>query len=952
MKSLDICAKANYWSQSLETMVLESEKIAKELMAVLTALHVDDEATRFESFLQAIRTSWNNKKIAETKQRLDQIRQELQFRIQVSAREDIIQALDDTSRQVLVKVLQSKEDIVKQQQASETSALKRHEQLIDIFTNSRGVRAGPEDVLNELKERLHYQKLDDRFDDIVEAHQSTFRWVLQESIGSEPQRSNLYDWLRADQGIYWISGKAGSGKSTLMKFLCKDPRLHAALTLWAGDAKLLILRFYFWNAGSDLQKSHQGLFRSLLYQILDQAPSLGSVLFSEHFETPALVARFPSFHELRRGIRRFLNLDAGSFKVAMLIDGLDEFEATDMTTAELAELFVYATRSTHIKALLSSRPLSPFEWAFMKEPQLRLHHLTHDDIKTYVNDKLVVHPRIADLSTDHAEDIQALIDEIVSSASGVFLWVRLVVRSLLEGLRNYDHIPDLQKRLRLLPRDLEALFRHMLRHISDEYKTESSAMFQIVRRSDDRFSDTPSALTLKFAETAESTILTASIKSITIDERRRYEEEVAGRLRSRCVGLLEIRQRSKPGSSNSMACVDYLHKSVADFLAKDDIWDNITTHTSQARFDANTALLRSYIMQLKCAETEKEYHYHMIFILLDKAMIFAKMAEISTGSTSTALLDELDRTIGSHLQALRSNPSMNSDYVLKDGKKAIWRERNVLADDGDRGERPWDDNFLALATSYGLTLYVRVKLHIYGQQVFQWGAVPLLDYACCPRAGYRTLRDPQSSWPELVETLLQHGANPNVKSGYTSRTVWQNALPVSLQDPCKWVTLLLLLVQHGADANVYIEESFFDGKIRRSALRYINARLGAILRAEDPSMTEADRRLHWHNNFVVSAVEAPTHFLPSGAELSRLRLISEELVQLLTEKGAREEEWHQTEAATWRKVFSETPSLERNDQYMTVCRNSSNGKSASTQRMRSPFTRIRDRMQRSLSRTR
>jgi hypothetical protein len=694
-------------------MVLESDNIAKDLMAVLTALRVDDQATRFESFLHGIRTTWNNKKIAETKQRLDQIRQELHFRVQVSAREDIIQALDDTSRRAIEMVLQSKDDIVRQQQASEKLAAKRHEQLIGMFTNSQDVWTCPEDVLKALKERLYYQKLNDRFDDIDKAHQSTFDWALQDSNGSESRWPNLFNWLRADQGIYWISGKAGSGKSTLMKFLCRDPRLHAALTLWAGDAKLLILRFCFWNAGSDLQKSQEGLFRSLLYQILDQAPSLGSDLFREHYKTPALVAQFPSFHELRRGIHRFIDLQAGSFKVAMLIDGLDEFEATDMTMPELAQLFVNATRSTHVKALLSSRPLSPFKWAFTKEPQLCLHHLTHDDIKTYVNDELVVHPRIAYLSTDHAQDVQALIDEIVSSASGVFLWVSLVVRSLLEGLCNYDHIPDLQKRLRLLPKDLEALFRHMLRHIPDEYKPESSRIFQIVRRYNDRFRHTPSALTLKFAEEAESTILTASIKPITIDQRRRYEEEVAGRLPSRCVGLLEIRQRRNPGSSKSVAWVDYLHKSVADFLAKDDIWDNITTHTSQARFDANTALLRSFMMQVKCAEIEKEHHYYMMFSLLERAMIFAEMAEKSTGFASTTLLDELDRTFRSHLQALRSNFPRNSNSILAHGKIEFWSWRSIFDGDGDDADceqEPWDDNFLALATTYGLTLYNGVKL--------------------------------------------------------------------------------------------------------------------------------------------------------------------------------------------------------------------------------------------------
>lgn len=60
--------------------------------------------------------------------------------------------------------------------------------------------------------------------------------------------------------------------------------------------------------------------------------------------------------------------------------------------------------------------------------------------------------------------------EIVSRAQGVFLWVFLVVRSLVQGLTNADRITDLERRLRSLPTDLETYFRHMLDTIEDVYK--------------------------------------------------------------------------------------------------------------------------------------------------------------------------------------------------------------------------------------------------------------------------------------------------------------------------------------------------------------------------------------------------------------------------------------------------------------------------------------------------
>jgi ABC-type lipoprotein export system ATPase subunit len=61
-----------------------------------------------------------------------------------------------------------------------------------------------------------------RYEDISEAHLRTFEWIFQEDPDEECQ--NYTAWLRSGQGIYWIQGKAASGKSTLMRFISEDKR--------------------------------------------------------------------------------------------------------------------------------------------------------------------------------------------------------------------------------------------------------------------------------------------------------------------------------------------------------------------------------------------------------------------------------------------------------------------------------------------------------------------------------------------------------------------------------------------------------------------------------------------------------------------------------------------------------------------------------------------------------
>ncbi|KAJ5377639.1 uncharacterized protein N7496_005048 [Penicillium cataractarum] len=143
---------------------------------------------------------------------------------------------------------------------------------------------------------LRYETIDEREVRIPKAYESTFEWAFRDTTSEGKTGYNLKRWLESDDQVYWITGKAGSGKSTLMKYICQPtvssansnsasyPRHHNAkqrspgckpyLDKWAGGKKLVIASFYFWNFGSRLQRTRAGLFRSLLYGILSLAPEL------------------------------------------------------------------------------------------------------------------------------------------------------------------------------------------------------------------------------------------------------------------------------------------------------------------------------------------------------------------------------------------------------------------------------------------------------------------------------------------------------------------------------------------------------------------------------------------------------------------------------------------------------------------------------------------------------
>jgi hypothetical protein len=132
---------------------------------------------------------------------------------------------------------------------------------------------------NRILDNVYFTSMHDREDSIHDADIGTLGWLLldeqltlndngsdrgtyddeqrKKSFKEEQEkraaaRSSFLAWLRTDNGIYHISGKAGSGKSTLMKYLSNHNRTDAELMKWAGDKKLAFARFFFWKAGDDL----------------------------------------------------------------------------------------------------------------------------------------------------------------------------------------------------------------------------------------------------------------------------------------------------------------------------------------------------------------------------------------------------------------------------------------------------------------------------------------------------------------------------------------------------------------------------------------------------------------------------------------------------------------------------------------------------------------------------
>lgn len=255
------------------------------------------------------------------------------------------------------------------------------------------------------------------------------------------------------------------------------------------------------------------------------------------------------------------------------IDGLDEYEGDD---ADVAEIFGKASISQNVKICVSSRPHQVFEDAFASRPGLKLQDLTFPDIRRYIYDKLERHKRIQQLTIEEPVAAKELITEISTAANGVFLWVTLVVASLLSGLGQHDDILYLQMRLRELPKELDDLYAYMVFKVDTVYQEEAAQLFQLVNNAAKHLNDdwretgALSILLLSFAMERDPALAIAApigfLSKAQVLSRCKRMEVV---LRTRCGGLLEVQYGGLDPYDSEIAPemkVSYLHRTVKDFL--------------------------------------------------------------------------------------------------------------------------------------------------------------------------------------------------------------------------------------------------------------------------------------------------------------------------------------------------------------------------------------------------
>lgn len=639
----------------------------------------------------------------------------------------------------------------------------------------------------KILESLRFPEMSTQNFEIPTACKGTFNWIFDYNTTS------FRAWLESEssEGIYWISGKAGSGKSTLMKFISSHDRTRELLKEWSGEHELVVASYYFGSVGYSKQKTQEGLLQCLLFQIFRRRPDLIPLAAPDRWHADDFYSLYQdpwTRQELSIAIRNVFQHGMGHTCFAFFVDGVEEYAGDSDTIIKDLDGFA---KMHNVKMAVSSRPRHAFSKAFSVPGRyLTLQDLTSDDMRTFIRDRLEENERFKELS-EKDNRATSLVEDILERAQGVFLWLNLVVRDLRRGLTQGDDVAILRKRLELLPTDLEAFFRHILCSVDRVYDEYTAQALQLILEAP---CPLPAVVFWYLAKTIEDNDYTTSLEVTPFarDEAVEILGTVEQCLAAWVTDLVEVSPLSEePVNPAHESVVDLLHRTVRDFLITDETQALIRKKTSP-KFHARATLCQLLVAQIKKVDINGPHWEDIFDDTVYLALHCARQCELDDQDDTdlSPYLFELDE-LGKHYERAKGNMSNWTELFLA----------NKI-----NGYKPFGgSSMLTYVTNLGLKAPLRRALDEGSLSIDELS--DLLDCALRPVFRNAIPYGPEKPDIELVRLLLEAGAkiNHRITAGDgVACTTWEMFLLECLTSRSGTqleglIPLVRLLTYHGAN---------------------------------------------------------------------------------------------------------------------------------------------------------
>ncbi|KAF4631256.1 hypothetical protein G7Y89_g6870 [Cudoniella acicularis] len=277
-------------------------------------------------------------------------------------------------------------------------------------------------------------------DDLLELEEKRTPGSCEWLINREVYKS----WQNArspSQSIFWLAGPAGSGKSFLSSRIINELQQNNQSC-----------SYFFFKHGKSEKSSVVGCLRALAYQMATTDNSILRKLVEVQRNSPW--DKWTEHMIWRKVFLGYLFKDYGSKIQFWIIDAVDECEKYQ------SFLNLLATAPSCLRILFTSRNTPDIEkQVTVMAKNVEHYHLQDED--TIDDFRKFIDSRIGPESTSYGIGNEQLRQRILEKASGSFLWVSLVVKTLEETWSE----EAAEEVLNEVPRDMDKFYARMLESV-------------------------------------------------------------------------------------------------------------------------------------------------------------------------------------------------------------------------------------------------------------------------------------------------------------------------------------------------------------------------------------------------------------------------------------------------------------------------------------------------------
>ncbi|KAI1862459.1 hypothetical protein JX265_009173 [Neoarthrinium moseri] len=464
---------------------------------------------------------------------------------------------------------------------------------------------------------------DSRMNEIEPHFRNTFDWIF------DKPESGFVHWLEVGEGAFWINGSPGSGKSTLMKYIFKDHRTRELLHDFRNPGDEVFAGFFFHHRGSPEQKSFDGLLRSILSQVLEQIPKVSQILgcLIKQDDSGELVFPYWSTLMLEEAFNMILNQQRFRLRILLFMDALDEYHGRPEFIGNFVESLVNRdnTPLTHLKLCFSSRPWTAFTTRFTDYVSLTIQDFTKADIRRYCLGVMD-----AKLSIDISIRMEDLISQVVNRSKGVFLWVKLVASDLASAANSGCSEEDLERLLQSLPDELSDYYAEIVRRTPITSRWTLYAMLEIIARSADPLSGPELIGAVECSRCSTYAEAVSESERLQVLRGPLCKEYAATQIRNHAQGLVQIRGGH----------AELLHQTVKEFVGRPNFSALVLETEAKATFENGHSFLFKWLFsQHDLVEKLTGRSPIEIFGIETLTLHYARMSEKTTGRSMRVFLN-------------------------------------------------------------------------------------------------------------------------------------------------------------------------------------------------------------------------------------------------------------------------------------------------------------------------